>query len=954
MPGVGRPTPLSLAVLLLVAPALFDASTARADEPAPAPAPAPACRYKRSEVIARSLVSGVFALGSFYVDHIPGPELFGVHGYWRYGTVLVADAPLLEVAPAHGLALEGLQLGSVGGTIALRAAAFHDARWAPYANAAETASVHGALYGTYEIYRDARLQGSSAAWTDAERDHPWVPATAGGLITAPFHPKNLAHPIVYVPLLTEGVFLTAVGALHVGRFGVGSASGVVRDVGLGLPLAFDAGVTEEAFFRGVLYEELKVTLGRWPATAIDATTFSLAHVPGELGVQTQAQIFEGIVYRAFFGFLAERAYEEGGLAESVTLHSLSDSLDFVFAALVGEHPLGDDPHASVVIASSACAVASGGDVSRSDFTRRGAGAGAVDHRHGADPLGELLTAPPEKVTRPGTPSRSSCLSWREANEMKAMNAMTKSTSSSDAGSGRYVLMTSGPAVNADDVELSHVAALEVSVSWGDNVLHVEHLTPPRAFSLGGATEGADGADYVVGEAELGAARRPLVVLRNGEPVVIVPPGAVCEVAELGRMNRPLSALVASGEAHPSGEVAGACEVPLPAGRSVSARLDHSELTFRVAAVCAGRKLPLDAAAPFTLASSDAMKFVAASFLAHAGLLGAMAFFLPALGATDAETVDRDSMAEMQKMLQATAEREDEAQKSQGEGASSDSVPKGDDGQRADGAEGKMGDKSAKQVPARYAIKRTDSSNEIRLVREQSIREMSKDTILGVLDAHAFDDRALAAVWGGALENGREDRNALGNQFLAANMDDAFGAGGLRLDGFGRGGGGNGQGIALDGITGLGPGGKPWGGLGTCSAGPCDGNGPGGYGIPNHSGRLGMNHIPHQPVAAREPTISGGGGLDPAVIQRIVRQNFGRFRMCYEHGLVGNPALSGRVSTKFVIARDGSVSTTALGDSDLPDANVSACVVRSFSGLSFPSHDGAVLQVTYPLVFTPDQ
>ncbi len=526
--------------------------------------------------------------------------------------------------------------------------------------------------------------------------------------------------------------------------------------------------------------------------------------------------------------------------------------------------------------------------------------------------------------------------------------MKKSTRKNDTvgnSAGRYVLMTSGPAVNADDVELSHVAALEVSVSWGDNVLHVEHLTPPRAFSLGSER---DHADYVIGEAELGAGRRPLVVLRNGEPTVIVPPGAVCEVAEVGRLNRPLAALAASGEALPSGEVAGAFEVPLPAGRSVSARLDGSELTFRVAAVCAGRRVPLDTAAPFAFASSDSIRFVAASFLAHAGLLGAMAYFLPSLGATDAEALDENSTMEMQKLLSATAEREEEQKPSDGQGAEA-LAPKGDDGQRAQGAEGKMGDKAAKNVPARYALKRTDSSNEIRLVREAALREMSDTTILGMLKPDTAD-RALAATWGGALENGREDRNAIGNQFFGATMDDAFGNGGLRLEGIGEGAGGAGHGIALDGIYGVGPGGKPWGG--NCGTNCGDGHDPNGF--PNHSGPTLGGHIPHQPVQGRTPLIEGGGNLDPAVIQRIVRQNFGRFRLCYEQGLRGNPALTGRVSTKFVIARDGSVSTTALGDSDIPDANVSACVVRSFSGLSFPTHEGPVIQVTYPLVFTPDQ
>jgi len=41
-----------------------------------------------------------------------------------------------------------------------------------------------------------------------------------------------------------------------------------------------------------------------------------------------------------------------------------------------------------------------------------------------------------------------------------------------------------------------------------------------------------------------------------------------------------------------------------------------------------------------------------------------------------------------------------------------------------------------------------------------------------------------------------------------------------------------------------------------------------------------------------------GRLPPEVIQRIVRQNFGRFRNCYESSLRTNPSLTGRVAVKF--------------------------------------------------------
>jgi hypothetical protein len=99
-------------------------------------------------------------------------------------------------------------------------------------------------------------------------------------------------------------------------------------------------------------------------------------------------------------------------------------------------------------------------------------------------------------------------------------------------------------------------------------------------------------------------------------------------------------------------------------------------------------------------------------------------------------------------------------------------------------------------------------------------------------------------------------------------------------------------------------------------------------------------------------VNGNGRLPPAVIQRVVRQNFDRFRLCYENGLRNNANLQGRVSVRFVIGRDGAVSTVGNGDSDLPDGGVVSCVVRAFYGLTFPKPEGGIVMVTYPIQFTP--
>jgi hypothetical protein len=93
-------------------------------------------------------------------------------------------------------------------------------------------------------------------------------------------------------------------------------------------------------------------------------------------------------------------------------------------------------------------------------------------------------------------------------------------------------------------------------------------------------------------------------------------------------------------------------------------------------------------------------------------------------------------------------------------------------------------------------------------------------------------------------------------------------------------------------------------------------------------------------------------LPPEVIQRVVRTNFGKFRLCYEAGLRNCPNLSGRVTVNFTIQPSGTVSRADSKGSDIPDAAVAKCVAARFKELVFPSFEGPPIKVTYPVVFTP--
>jgi hypothetical protein len=200
-----------------------------------------------------------------------------------------------------------------------------------------------------------------------------------------------------------------------------------------------------------------------------------------------------------------------------------------------------------------------------------------------------------------------------------------------------------------------------------------------------------------------------------------------------------------------------------------------------------------------------------------------------------------------------------------------------------------------------------------------------------------DPNTPTVLWGREDALGKDAKSALGNMW-AQTINEAGGEGGLGLTGVGEGGGGMFEGIGLGrGVDTIGHG-----------AGLGDGND---FGNGRSHGILRGGHtVKSPPIRVGTPTVSGR--LPPEVIQRVVRQNFGRFKLCYENGLRTNPSLQGRVAVRFVISHDGSVMSVANGGSDLPDGGVVSCVERAFYGLSFPQPDSGIVTITYPIVFSP--
>ncbi len=489
------------------------------------------------------------------------------------------------------------------------------------------------------------------------------------------------------------------------------------------------------------------------------------------------------------------------------------------------------------------------------------------------------------------------------------------------GSYTYALVPSAPAVDASEVE-STSAAVELQIRWADATLHVAHLAAGRSFAVG-----EEGADFLLPQDKLGAARLPLLVTdASGGSRVVIADGAEGRVQLPGKKSISLAEAGVEGLTQPSTHLAGAREMSLPLGARVT--MQKGGFTFELVATHAGKKI-----AGHVAPNKRALGIAALSGVLHAAVFASMFAFMPALDTSDDGQITDDQRAMLSQTLKAMAEREAEAAKEEAKDAGQESA--GQSGKRAAGDEGKMGSTESQAKNKAFAIK--GNASEKSLSKAVALKEAQDFGMIGLVNTMNGDTKAPHADWGD-VAMGSDPFSANGNMWGDA-LGEASGNGGLGLSGVGEGGGGKGFGV---GLTDIGTVGR---GMGTCDGGPCTGFG-------HNGGVLGGSHKAKALGMRPDGETKVGGRLPPEVIQRVIRQNFGRFRMCYENGLKSNPNLQGRVAVRFVIGRDGSVGTAANGGSDLPDSGVVGCVVHAFYGISFPQPEDGIVTVTYPIMFTP--
>jgi len=458
-----------------------------------------------------------------------------------------------------------------------------------------------------------------------------------------------------------------------------------------------------------------------------------------------------------------------------------------------------------------------------------------------------------------------------------------------------------------EFERPELSTVEVLGSWGSTILFATHLSPSQSFLIGESKKGQL-VDFELSSAALGAETFALVESRVGVPHVAVPHGARVQV------KRAEDARPAPSELESIAVLPGTV-VELTLGR----------LKFRIANVPAGQRVPR---AGLRNTEGSVWAAFGLSFGVAAALLAGLAFWMPGLNDGDSEELDRDRLIVMQQYLRAQAERNRDEKADSADSGQKDSQP----GAAAEAAQGRTGTLGKANLPA--------TNRRAAVAGNSPLTELSHAQMVDAARSFGMIE-LLGSLSSASSSSSPFERNAaLGHDAVDAEGGmwgdeiGTSGGNGLGLSGPGEGGGGHGLAVGM-------------GGIGTCGGANC---GASGWGHGNHLGH--GEHTARVPRLQAMGTGDVSGTLPAELVQRIVRQNYGRFRMCYETGLRTNPNLSGRVTARFVIGRDGAVSNVANGGSDLPDSGVVSCVVQAFYGLSFPSPANGIVRVSYPIMFSP--
>ncbi len=469
----------------------------------------------------------------------------------------------------------------------------------------------------------------------------------------------------------------------------------------------------------------------------------------------------------------------------------------------------------------------------------------------------------------------------------------------------------------------------VTVSWGTYALAAHRVARGEAFALG------EGGFLPLPRGTLGADRVEYVRVTATGRVLLELPVELVGTVRLDGNEIALEAFVNDWQLV-NGLTARPRSVELPTGAVVDLALAGSLFALRVEVAGADERIPRGITHQL---NPWAFAMTALSLALHGALVGVFVLTRQGLESEAQESLDRDQVLFMRAMLQASAERELDRPPPPSRSGELPEVSGGTSSAAA-GPEGRAGASTSRSRTGGLAVAGAPDNPDPHVQRDRLLDAVDVFGLAGILSSEAASTVAVASAWSEHDRGvGRDRTSAIGSLFDES-PGDAFGADGLGVAGSALGGGGDAAFVGLDRVHGLDVAaiGGPKGGLG-------------GRGIGGRDGPAG--HRPRSP-GLRAAAVETNGRLPAELIQRVLRQQSGRLRFCYEAGLGRNPNLEGRVAVRFVINRDGAVSLASDAGSDLPDATVVSCIVQVVAGLTFPEPPDGIVTVTYPVVLSPAQ
>lgn len=460
-------------------------------------------------------------------------------------------------------------------------------------------------------------------------------------------------------------------------------------------------------------------------------------------------------------------------------------------------------------------------------------------------------------------------------------------------------------------------AVEIRVLWGDSqTLHVAHLSPPRAFTVGDACDGRGRSttDFLIGSEHLGDDCLPITADTGAGVGAVVPEDAAVELWPASGAPVSMLELQAQGRLLPFAERRRARLLPL--GEGEVARVAHRGFTFVVSPVRSARRV----GAPRPHFDWRAHRWTLAAMGLHGFMLLLFQLLPPSSSALTLHDLSREErlVAIQIDALERYA-------------PPLEPMPPGDDGapeaEAAPDARGDMGEPGKPDTGKRSANRGPQDNPEPAVPKVTS--EMAATAgIIGILQASAAVSQGPSNPFAADNARGADASDALGNLF-GAQIGASGGFGGLHMLGTGRGGGGE-------------PGGRT---VGTGRLRTRGASGPGGHGI-TMGDRAREPRVPPPPSTQ----IALRGSISKEAIRRTIRRHVAEVRYCYEQGLQRRPDLQGRVAVKFMVSGDGSVRAAAVQKSSVGERRVEQCITSAVRRWTFPQpSDGGVVMVTYPFV-----